>query len=470
MTTYGATRSTPPANPEDHVFGIRAEPASGLVDPATNGVQVYVRDFNGIAMPVEVPVGTTLRGAIAMAFAMPAFADGTFLGFVDSNLSPAQCVTLADATRWTTDSPLEPRYKPRPHTTRVLRHEYKIAFYIVAWFILSLVALWTNRFIVADLKVDSNVLSLFQLGMSVACGLASEVYIGGWPLCLAGLRAMLRDGLKDIALLGGVRILTVLLSLTALKYIAVSFSQTIKSSAPFFTVVLTYFMLGERTGWRVNLSLLPIITGLVFCSLADMSFHPIGFVASLLSNCTDCIQNVLTKKLLSRSYSVSQLQLYTSIVAVGMQLAYLGVAWMTNPRYVFVGAAKHNERSALYLFVLLAYAGLCFFLQSVVAYELMNLVSPVTHSVVNCVKRAGLITASIYRYGDVITPLNWSGMALVVFGVYAFNVAMRIERSADALKVLAAPVERASAGIEATTTIATLSEIVITPVDPHKQT
>ncbi|GLD99256.1 hypothetical protein PINS_up007974 [Pythium insidiosum] len=322
--------------------------------------------------------------------------------------------------------------------------------------------------------------------MSVACGVASEVYIGGWALCLAGLRAMLRDGLKDIALLGAVRILTVLLSLTALKYIAVSFSQTIKSSAPFFTVVLTYLMLGERTGWRVNLSLLPIITGLVFCSLADMSFHPIGFVASLLSNCTDCIQNVLTKKLLSRSYTVSQLQLYTSIVAVVMQLAYLFVAWMMNPRYAFVGAAAHhNERSSLYLFVLLSYAGLCFFLQSVVAYELMNLVSPVTHSVVNCVKRAGLITASIYRYGDVITPLNWSGMALVVFGVYAFNVAMRIERgppdaaAAAKLKVFDSGSAAGSSSslddgdkrstrtsIEITS-IPTLSEIVI---DTHKQT
>jgi drug/metabolite transporter (DMT)-like permease len=80
-------------------------------------------------------------------------------------------------------------------------------------------------------------------------------------------------------------------------------AETIKSSAPFFTVVLTYFLLGQRTEWRVNLSLIPIVLGLVFCSLSDSSFHVIGFIAALMSNCVDCIQNVLTKRLLNRSYS-----------------------------------------------------------------------------------------------------------------------------------------------------------------------
>jgi solute carrier family 35 protein E2 len=84
-------------------------------------------------------------------------------------------------------------------------------------------------------------------------------------------------------------------------------AETIKSSAPFFTVVLTYILLGQRTGWRVNASLVPIVMGLVFCSLSDASFHVIGFVAALMSNCVDCIQNVLTKRLLNRSYTCVQL-------------------------------------------------------------------------------------------------------------------------------------------------------------------
>lgn len=92
-------------------------------------------------------------------------------------------------------------------------------------------------------------------------------------------------------------------SLILINALHMTQTETIKSSAPFFTVVLTYFLLGQRTGWRVNASLLPIVTGLVFCSLSDSSFHIIGFTAALLSNCVDCVQNVLTKRLLNRSYT-----------------------------------------------------------------------------------------------------------------------------------------------------------------------
>jgi hypothetical protein len=92
--------------------------------------------------------------------------------------------------------------------------------------LLSLITLWTNRYVVAKLQVDSNYLSLAQLGSSVVCGLASEVYLVGWVACKNGvLKVIYGGGLKDMIVLGGVRILTVLLGLTALKYIAVSFTR-----------------------------------------------------------------------------------------------------------------------------------------------------------------------------------------------------------------------------------------------------
>lgn len=105
-----------------------------------------------------------------------------------------------------------------------------LLLYYTAWYLLSLITLWTNRYVVAELKVDSNFLSLAQLGMSVVCGLVSEVYLVGWVVCKANMLKCVREGLKDMVILGGVRILTVLLGLTALKYIAVSFTRTLVSA------------------------------------------------------------------------------------------------------------------------------------------------------------------------------------------------------------------------------------------------
>jgi hypothetical protein len=103
-----------------------------------------------------------------------------------------------------------------------------ICFSNIVWYVLSLITLWTNRYVVAELKMDSNLLSFAQLGMSVICGFASETYCVGWIVCKQGLQKVIQHGLKDMVLLGGVRILTVLFGLTALKYISVSFTRKYK--------------------------------------------------------------------------------------------------------------------------------------------------------------------------------------------------------------------------------------------------
>lgn len=79
----------------------------------------------------------------------------------------------------------------------------------------------------------------------------------------------------------------VFLGLIALKYVAVSFTETIKSSAPLFTVVMSRMMLGEKNGAYVMCSLIPIMTGLALCSAYELSFNIEGFVAALLTNVSE---------------------------------------------------------------------------------------------------------------------------------------------------------------------------------------
>ena len=45
-----------------------------------------------------------------------------------------------------------------------------------------------------------------------------------------------------------VRFITVVLGLVSLKNVAVSFAETVKSSAPIFTVIMSRLILGEYTG------------------------------------------------------------------------------------------------------------------------------------------------------------------------------------------------------------------------------
>ena len=76
---------------------------------------------------------------------------------------------------------------------------------------------------------------------------------------------------------------TILLGLVSLANVAASFTETIKASAPFFTVIFTRIILRQTTSVQVNISLTPVMVGLVLASATELSFNMIGFGAAVRS-------------------------------------------------------------------------------------------------------------------------------------------------------------------------------------------
>ena len=161
----------------------------------------------------------------------------------------------------------------------------RIAIFMTAWYVCSGGTLFGNKHIMATLHADPSTLALSQMTMTAAFG-ALKMY-GPWltgvgPVQPSPLSSQpLRSFALDMAAVGLMRFATVMLGLLSLKYVAVSFTETIKSSAPFFTVVIARFMLKERTSPQVALSLVPVVAGLALCSATELSFNYIGFWAAV---------------------------------------------------------------------------------------------------------------------------------------------------------------------------------------------
>ena len=69
-----------------------------------------------------------------------------------------------------------------------------------------------------------------------------------------------------------------------MKYVALSFMETVKSSAPLFTLLISFIVLKEKNGLLVQLSIFPIMVGLVLCSAFEISFTWVGFLAAMGAN------------------------------------------------------------------------------------------------------------------------------------------------------------------------------------------
>ncbi|CAL8240237.1 unnamed protein product [Gadus morhua 'NCC'] len=245
----------------------------------------------------------------------------------------------------------------------------------------------------------------------------------------------------DHAVVGLMRFTTVVLGLVSLKNVAVSFAETVKSSAPIFTVIMSRLILGEYTGLWVNLSLFPIMAGLALCTATELSFNMLGFSAALSTNIMDCLQNVFSKKLLSGDTYNSgkrkaptapscrgppELQFYTSAAAVIMLIP----AWVFLLDIPVIGK---NGRSLVWsqdVVLLLLFDGVLFHLQSVSAYALMGRISPVTFSVASTVKHALSVWLSIIVFSNHITLLGAAGSVLVLLGVLLYNRARQAQRRA----------------------------------------
>lgn len=294
-------------------------------------------------------------------------------------------------------------------------------FFLILWYFFSGCTLFLNKYILSYMKGDPTILGTSQMLMTTICGFIQMYFPCG--MYKPTQRLMRPPGFyRHMMLVGCTRFATVILGLVALNYVAVSFTETIKSSAPLFTVLISRCILGEATGLYVNLSLIPVMSGLALCSANELSFDTRGFLAAMATNLTECLQNVYSKMLISGDkfkYTPAELQFYTSIASVVVQIP-------ASLFLVDISGVQRTTDSALFsAFVL---NGIFFHFQSITAYVLMDYISPVTHSVANTAKRAFLIWLSVLLFGNPVTLLSGLGTCTVIIGVLLYNKAQEYDR------------------------------------------
>ncbi|XP_078168917.1 phosphoenolpyruvate/phosphate translocator 2, chloroplastic-like isoform X2 [Carex rostrata] len=173
----------------------------------------------------------------------------------------------------------------------------------------------------------------------------------------------------------------------SLGKVAVSFTHTIKAMEPFFSVLLSALFLAELPTVWVVLSLVPIVGGVALASLTEASFNWIGFWSAMASNLTCQSRNVLSKKIMVINEGHDTKQIYM--------------------------------RSLL--------SGLCSYAYQQVSFMILAKVSPLTHSVGNCVKRVVVIVTFVIFFCTPVSPINSLGTGIALGGVFLYSQVKRMK-------------------------------------------
>ncbi|XP_022735620.1 triose phosphate/phosphate translocator, non-green plastid, chloroplastic-like [Durio zibethinus] len=218
----------------------------------------------------------------------------------------------------------------------------------------------------------------------------------------------------------------------SLGKVAISFTHTIKAMEPFFSVVLSAMFLGELPTLWVVASLLPIVGGVALASVTEASFNWAGFWSAMASNLTNQSRNVLSKKVMvKKEDSMDNITLFSIITIMSFFLLAPAAIFMEGVKFTpaYMQSAGLNVKEVV---VRSLFAALCFHAYQQVSYMILQRVSPVTHSVGNCVKRVVVIVSSVLFFKTPVSPINSLGTGIALAGVFWYSRVKRIKPKAKA--------------------------------------
>ncbi|CAJ2644186.1 unnamed protein product [Trifolium pratense] len=280
---------------------------------------------------------------------------------------------------------------------------------ILQWWTFNVTVIIINKWIFQ--KLD------FKFPLSVSCVHFIISAIGAYVVIkVLKLKPLItvdpEDRVKRIFPMSLVFCINIVLGNVSLRYIPVSFMQTIKSFTPATTVVLQWLVWRKHFDWRIWASLIPIVGGILLTSVTEMSFNMFGFCAALFGCLATSTKTILAESLLhgykfDSINTVYYMAPYATMILVvpAMVLEGNGVLeWLNTHPYPWAA-----------LIIIFSSGVLAFCLNFSIFYVIHS-TTAVTFNVAGNLKVAVAVLVSWLIFRNPISYLNAVGCAITLVG------------------------------------------------------
>lgn len=292
------------------------------------------------------------------------------------------------------------------------RQMMTITFLCILWYIVSS----------SNNVIGKMILSEFPYPMTVTMVQLTSITIYSGPFFnLWGVRKYVdmswRYYFKFIVPLALGKFLASVTSHISIWKVPVSYAHTVKGTMPLFTVILSRIILRERHTKAVYLSLVPIIAGVAIATLTELSFDMVGMLTALVSTMGFSLQNIFSKKVLKET-GVHHLRLLHILGRLAL--------FMFLPLWIYFDLFDVMKHPAIttgdYRVIALLFTdGVLNWLQNILAFSVLSIVTPLTYAVAGACKRIFVIAISLFILGNPVTWVNIFGMLVAIMGVLLYN-------------------------------------------------
>ena len=211
-----------------------------------------------------------------------------------------------------------------------------------------------------------------------------------------------------------------------LKYVTVPFYNVARSLTIVTNVIFTYFLLGERTSFRVCLTLLVVIVGFYVGIEGELDFSLTGTLFGVASSCFVSLNAIYTKKTMPLVDGDKwKLAWYNNVnAAVGFL-----------PLILLAGEQRELQQKthvllSPYYWLVMSVAGVLGFAIGIVTVMQINYTSPLTHNISGTVKACVQTILAILIFRSNWTPKGLAGIFLTIFGSLLYTVVKMRENEA----------------------------------------